>query len=224
MAEIILKDDQANEKIIVVEPDTEIVVRDEFVPCSGCPDIVLSSCIDKDGYCPNCWEGKMDDLNTKEEMAKWLTERGWSYEHPGYWRYDMSNGITVMVGDYIGLYIPDDDGQIDRAFMVISYQEYTDDKVLDMRAENLLPLGVADAILVAIKYDRTEDKVWDMACGELAYPDGIMVYNVKEPHRNIKIPGELLTNRPVEEWDADDHAYLASLAEVIKRWLDNNLS
>ena len=85
----ILIDHHNRVQFVALSPIDVTATVDYFAPCNGCGDAVfLNSITGEDMLCPRC----------RAESKNLIIERGWTWEHPGYFYKNFGNRITVVAG------------------------------------------------------------------------------------------------------------------------------
>lgn len=228
MAEVRIIDDNNDVKVLNIHPQMEIDIEAFVIPCI-CGRVVLMDVAGNDAEgCHTCKEEHMKEIKDDPKQIKdWLESWAWDYNHPGYWHHTKPYG-TIIVGEYVGFYMGDPDQDGNEAFMTVTYNEY-EEKVSLLKAMNMIDDDDERHIRMAIRYEhlvseQSDPSVWAIEGGELHCPDSMRIYHKHDERRFVVLPCVLLSDKPTEEWDADDHAYLNGLAEHIKLYLDNHFS
>jgi hypothetical protein len=220
----ILIDDQRNVKIIALNPTDRIDVVDRFIPCGGCGLATLYEHT-VDGICLNCGDSQRSRYEKLEKL-------GWTWEHPGYWRKNFGDRITVIAGT--GEYRFDfffGNEAYDLGYgpeLSIEVEEWsTEQPKLEERncfgPQELLELRLVYDYLYKDMMTSKDNSDWSMESGGLCCPDGLRADNRAFETEPLHITKQMLWGVDCGEMTQNQHNQFAELMNLLAAWLDSTV-
>lgn len=216
-----LIDDQHHVKLVELSPTDRIDVVDYFMPCAGCGEAVLVENT-SDCYCHQC----------TRLSRNLIEEKGWVWEHPGYFRKNFDDRITVIAGtgEYRFDFFFCNDVH-DLAWgpdWCIDVDTWHEDVVQlkergCFREEELEELRMVYDYLYA---DKKKDEVfrkgsWEIEGGSLMEPDGLYCHSIDEDFETepLHVTKEMIFGVDCGELTNEQHAKFAELHAILLTWL-----
>lgn len=178
----IIVDDRSNAKLVPLSP-LDGFATDYLTPCGGCGDVVLSE-LTVDCICLQC--------NPNVELHKELEDKGWMWEHPGYWRKNFGNRITVVAGtsEYrFDFFLAGEDYDLaEGPEFCIDLDKWTS-SALDLRERGCFTLEEMEELELIYRFlytDYHKDRVrgndkWYADYGSLLQPNGMYLCGTDQP-------------------------------------------
>lgn len=222
----ILIDDQNHVKILdELNPTDRLDVVDYFMPCAGCGDAVLAEnathC-----YCHRC----------TRLSRNLIEEKGWFWEHPGYFRKNFGNRITVIAGTseyrFDFTFCNDDFDLGWGPDWCIDVDTWCED-VVQLKERGCFTDDELEELEMVYEYlyvDKKKDEVfrkgnWEIEGGSLLEPDGLYINNLDHETEPMHITKQMLFGVDCpEELTQEQHDKFAELHGILLAWLVRNVN
>jgi hypothetical protein len=221
----LLIDDQNHVKILdELNPTDRLDVVDYFIPCGGCGEAVLAE------YTSDCYCHKCTRLS-----RNLIEEKGWAWEHPGYFQKNFGDRITVIAGtseyrfdftfcsaDHDLGWGPDWDIEVDewpkRYVELIERGCFTSEEMEEL-----------EMVYEYLYADKKKDEVfrkgtWEIEGGSLMEPDGLYIHNLERETEPMHITKQMLFGVDCpEDITQEQHNKFAELHGILLEWLVKNV-
>ena len=220
---MLLVDDQQHVKIVELSPMDEFKPADYFVPCGGCGVAVLHEhtiqCI-----CHKCFGNTRDCI----------IDMGWAWDHPGVFRKNFGNRITVLAGtgEYrFDFTICNDDHDLGWGpDWSIDVQDWSKGTVeLKERgcfsAEEMMELdSVYEYLYADMMGDKTHNRGnWEAEYGSLHEPDGMIVWNNLTDVARIHLTQQMLFGVDCKNMTDRQTEKFIELCAIMMIWLGSEI-
>lgn len=218
---MLLIDDQNNVKLMELPIDFTMDIQDYILPCNGCGEPTLHEHMTQ-FLCNQCVRLSRDLIE----------EKGWTWEHPGYFRKNFGNRITVIAGtgeyrfDFTLCNDEHDMGYgpdwcIDVTDWHADLPELVDRGCFSPDELEELEM-VYEYLYTDLKKDEVFRKgVWEIEGGTLMEPDGLYCCSTDENYETepLRISKQMIFGVNCGELTNEQHAKFAELHAILLTWL-----
>lgn len=217
----ILIDDQNHVKFLNLSPTDRIDVVDQFVPCGGCGEAVLFEHT-AEQYCFKC----------TRLSRNLIEENGWTWEHPGYFRKNFGDRITVIAGT--------SEYRFDFTFCSDNHDlgwgpdwcidvDHWHEDLVQLKERGCFSTEELEELHMVYEYlyaDKKKDEVfrkngWEIEGGSLMEPDGLYCHNLDREVEPMHITKEMIFGVGCGELTQEQHNKFAELHAILLNWLAN---
>jgi len=218
---MLLIDDQNHGKIVELGPDFEMNIVDYMCPCNGCGEPTLHEYM----------TGFLCDKCTHLSRNR-IEEKGWNWDHPGVFRKNFGDRITVLAGtgeyrfdfyfageDYDLAYSPDFDIEVDA---------WHNDMpgLMERKCFSEEEMRELQMVYEYLYTDKKKDEVfrkggWEIEGGSLMEPDGLYCHSIDEDRETepLRITKEMIFGVDCGDMSNEQHAKFAELHTILMTWL-----